>query len=166
MALKTARSSLYLIDPEGATDGGTILPITCVTAVQGISAGREQLENTCLEDDARSYEAGVGTPGTATFTINFEPSDDSHFRIYELWRAGTTLRFALGLGDGPPAPAALVAPGINTDGDDFDLPDTRSFILFEGYLSDVPIDLAVNAYLTANVSVQVSDFPTLVRKAA
>lgn len=161
MALKTLRSSLYYIDP----DENEVVTVGCVTSLTGIEASRDQLETTCLEDSARSYEAGLGTPGTKTFTINFDPADESHVRVYNLWRAGTKVVWALGLGDGPPAPAALVAPTYASDGA-FNLPDTRSWITYEGYVANVPLDLALNSMLTANVSVQISDFPVLVERTA
>ena len=165
MALKTARTSLYYIDPEFDSNGPGIVTVGCVTSLSGIGASRDQLEDTCLEDEARSYEAGLGTPGQKTFTINFDPSDDSHVRLYRLWQAGTKVQWALGLSDGPPAPAALVPPTLNSV-DEFELPATRSWITYEGYVSDVPLDLALNAFMTANVSVQVSDFPQIFPKAA
>lgn len=166
MALKTARTSLYFIDPEGNSGGGAVVTVGCATSISGIGASRDQLEDTCLEADARSYEAGLGTPGQATFTINFDPSDESHERIYQLWKLGTKLEWALGLSDGPAAPAALVAPELNTDGDMFDLPATRSWITFNGYIADVPLDLALNSLVSANVTIQVSDFPEITKKSA
>lgn len=165
MALKTARSSLYFIDPEGSSSGATVVAVGCATSVTGIGASRDQLEDTCLEADARSYEPGLGTPGQAQFTINFDPSDESHVRIYELWRAGTKVDWALGLSDGPAAPAALVPPTLDSS-DEFVFPGTRSFVEFNGYVADVPLDLALNALVGANVTIQVSDFPTLHRKSA
>lgn len=160
MALKTQRTNLYYSDP--ADD--MVVEVGCVTSVSGIGASRDQLDSTCLSDDARSFEAGLGTPGAATFTINFDPADASHLALYALWKAGTVLHWALGLGDGPAAPAALVPPTGASDGG-FELPTTRSFVTFEGYIQDVPLDLALNAFITAQVSIQVSDFPVLVPKA-
>ena len=166
MALKTARTSLYFIDPgEDDSAGVSILPITCVTSLSGIGAAREQIEDTCLEDEARSYESGVATPGQASFTINFDPADGSHVRLYRLWQAGTKLLWALGLGDGPPAPAALVAPTLSSD-EDFELPDTRSWITFDGAITDVPLDLALNAFVTASITLQVSGFPLIFPRTA
>jgi hypothetical protein len=164
MALKTARTSLYYIDPEFNSAGPGIVTVGCATSITGIGASRDQLEETCLEDTARRYQAGLGTPGTKQFTINFDPSDASHVRLYSLWKAGTVVKWALGLSDGPAAPASLVAPTYSDTADDFVLPTTRSFITYEGYVTDVPLDLALNAFVTANISVQVSDFPDLFPK--
>jgi hypothetical protein len=167
MALKTARTSLYFVDPgETESAGASVVMVGCVTNLSGIEAGRDQLENTCLEDSARSYEAGLATPGQATFTINFDPADSSHIRVYELWQAGTKVQWAVGLSDGPAFPAVLIAPTLDTSDGDFNLPDTRSWITFEGYISNVPLDLALNALVTANVTLQISDFPVISPKVA
>lgn len=163
MSLKTARSSLYFIDPEGSAP--SVVEVGCATSVTGIGASRDQLEDTCLSDSARSYEPGLGTPGQAQFTINFDPSDSSHARLYELWQAGKKVDWALGLSDGPAAPAALVPPTLDSS-DEFVFPSSRSYIEFNGYVADVPLDLALNALIGANVTIQVSDFPTLHRKSA
>lgn len=163
MALKTARTSLYFLNPLG-TGGFEVITVGCATSISGIGASRDQLESTCLEDSARSYEAGLGTPGQATFTINFDPADDSHIAVYDLWRSGEKVDWALGLSDGPAAPASLVPPTLDTAGDGFNLPSTRSWITFNGYIADVPLDLALNSLITANVTIQVSDFPTVTRK--
>lgn len=161
MAIKTARTSMYYIDPEG----DAVVTVGCVTSVSGIEASRDQLEDTCLEADARSYLAGLATPGAKTFTINFDPADASHVKVYNLWKAGTKVQWAIGLSDGPPAPAALVPPEYASDGG-FSLPDTRSWLTYEGYVANVPLDLPLNALVTANVSVQLSDFPNLTPRTA
>lgn len=161
MALKTARTSLYYVDP----DDSSVVTVGCVTSISGIEASRDQLEETCLEDDARSYQSGLATPGAKTFTLNFDPADATHVKLYALWIAGTKVNWALGLADGPAAPAALVAPTVDTAGD-FILPDTRSWLTYEGYVSNVPLDFALNAFTTANVSVQLSGFPLLTPKTA
>jgi hypothetical protein len=164
MAMKTERTSLYFIDPDDSA-GPTIVTVGCATSITGIGASRDQLEDTCLEDSARSFQAGLGTPGTKTFTINFDTSDASHVRMHQLWKLGTKVLWALGLSDGPPPPAALVAPTLNS-ADGFELPDTRSWLTYEGYIADLPMDFALNSLVTSTISVQVSDFPDLFPRTA
>jgi hypothetical protein len=152
MALKTQGSQLYFIDP----DTFAVTPVGCVTALTGLTAARDQIETTCLDSTARTYVAGMATPGAAQFTINFDPSDDSHVRLHELYVEGTDLDFALGWSDGTAAPTS--------DSTAFTTPTTRTWILFSGFISDLPFDFALNTVVTSNVSVQVSGFPTLVAK--
>lgn len=154
-ALNVQGSNLYFIDPD--TSNG-IIEVGCVTTLDGLTATRDQLDVTCISDLARRFEAGLLTPGTATFTILFDLDDDSHARMHELYRAGTTLQWALGLSDNPNVPPT----SVDTDGT-FILPTDRSFVLFEGYLSDFPWSFATGQKVTNNISIQVSDFPELIR---
>lgn len=155
MAIKTQGTQLYIIDP----DDDSLIEVGCMTAINGIEATRDQLETTCLNSDARTYESGMATPGAATFTINFDPSDDSHVRVYELWQSGEKFEMALGYSDG------TAVPDVDTAGE-FDLPTTRSFlVMHDSYIANVPQDLALNALVNANVSVQLSGFPDLSAKA-
>ncbi len=156
MAVKTQGTQLYFIDPDGS-EGAEIVAVGCVTTISGLTAARDQIETTCLDSAARTYEAGMATPGAATFGINFDPSDESHIRLHELYRAGTKIDWALGWSDGTDAPTV-------DSSDDFDLATTRTWITFNGYVSDLPFDFALNAVVASTVSVQVSDFPVLVPK--
>lgn len=154
MAVKTQGTHLFVIDP----DTNTVITVGCVTTITGITAARDQIETTCLDSAARTYVAGMATPGTASFGINFDPTDASHIRLHELYVEGVDLMFALGWSDGTAAPT-----GASTDG--FNLPTTRSWIRFDGFISDLPFDFSLNSVVTSNVSVQVSGFPTLTAKA-
>jgi hypothetical protein len=153
MALKTQGTQLYFIDP----DTFAVTTIGCVTALTGLTAARDQIETTCLDSTARTYVSGMATPGAAQFTINFDPTDDSHVRLHELYVEGADLDFALGWSDGTAAPTS--------DSTAFTTPTTRTWVLFSGFISDLPFDFALNTVVTSNVSVQVSGFPTLVPKA-
>jgi hypothetical protein len=150
MALKTQGTQLYFIDP----DTFDVVTVGCVTALTGLTAARDQIETTCLDSTARTYVAGMATPGAAQFTINFDPSDSSHTRLHELYVEGLDIDFALGWSDGAAAPTS--------DSTAFTTPTTRTWILFSGFISDLPFDFALNTVVTSNVSIQVSGFPTLV----
>lgn len=156
MSLNVQGSNLWFRDP--ADD--SIVEVGCVTNLSGLTASRDQLDVTCISDEARRFEAGLLTPGAASFSINFDPADPSHVRLHELYRAGTTLDWALGLSDGTVAPTV-----IDTNGN-FNVPPTRTWITFEGYVSDFPWDLTVGAKVTNALAIQISDFPVLHPKTA
>lgn len=155
MAKKVQGSQLYFIDPVG----NVITEVACITTLDGLDAARDQIETTCLSDTARSYEPGLATPGAATFGINTDTSEASHVRLHELYVAGTAVNWALGWSDGTVPPTS-----VDTDGE-FELPTTRSFITFNGYVSSFPFSFAQNTVVASSLSVQVSGFPVLVPKA-
>src|SRR5690606_6211608 len=144
-AVKTQGTELFVIDP----DDFSVITIGCVTAISGITAARDQIETTCLNSAARTYEPGMPTPGAATFPIKFDPSDSSHTRLHELYVEGAMLEFALGWSDGTADPT-----DASTDG--FALPTSRSWISFDGFISDLPFDFSLNAVVSSSVSVQIS----------
>lgn len=156
MAIKTQGTHIYIVDPDETEP--VVITIQCVISASGLNAARDQLESTCLESEARTYEPGMPTPGQMSMTLNFDPSSSSHVRVYELWRAGTKFELAIGLSDG------TAAADVDSDGM-FDLPSTRTFFVsHDAYFADVPIDLALNALVTANVTLQLSGFPELFAK--
>lgn len=154
MSVKTQGTELWFVDP--ATEDP--VKVGCVTTLTGLTAARDQIETTCLDSTARTYEAGMATPGAAQFTINFDPAEDSHTRLHELYVAGTKVDWALGWSDGTADPTG-------DSGGNFNLSAARSWITFNGYVSDLPFDFAINTVVTSNVSIQVSDFPVLLPKA-
>lgn len=231
MAIKTQGTHLYAIDP--ADD--SVLTVGCVTSIDGIDTTLEQIETTCLDSPARTYLAGLATPGAATFGINVDPSDPSHIRLHELKVSGAVLEWAIGWSDGTAAPTNgfsvdsvtigaggtgyvaptvvfgaapaggvtatgtvqslagvitgvtitnpgsgyLVAPSVTITGApgsgatatsvledhaDFVIPNTRTFLLFDGFMNSYPFSFAQNAVVTSTVGIQVSGEPTLVPK--
>ena len=150
MAMATKGTILYVVDP--ADD--SVLVVGCVTSIDGIDTGIDQLETTCLSDTARTYEAGMATPGTATFTINFDPRDESHVRLHQLKVAGTTLQWAIGIGPGA-APTGVDSAGA------FLLPATRAWIEFEGFMNSYPFSFPLAGLITSNIGIQVSGEPVI-----
>lgn len=157
MAKKTQGTQVYIVDPDETEP--VVLNIPCAIALSGLNAPRDQIETTCLESPARTYEAGLGTPGQVSMTLNFDPSNSAHVRIYDLWQAGTKFELAIGWSDG------TAAADVDSDGM-FDLPTTRTFtVCHDAFFADVPMDWALNAVVSANVSIQCSGFPELFPKA-
>src|SRR6188474_1862068 len=154
MAMKAQGSQLYTIDP--ADD--SLLIIDCVISIDGIDTAIDQMETTCLEDTTRTYEAGLATPGTATFVINTDPREPSHLRHHELKTAGTVLPWALGWSDG-----TGIAPDIDSSGQ-FSPPNTRSYILFDGYMNSYPFSFAQNTMVNSTIGIQISGEPVLIPK--
>lgn len=155
MAKKTQGTKLFVIDPQN----GSVLTVGCATSIDGIDSTLDQLETTCLEADARTYIAGLATPGSATFGINFDPADASHVRLHELKKAGTTLKWAIGFSDSKTEPTA------DTSGE-FVLPTSRSWITFDGFMNSYPFSFALNSVVQSTVGIQISGDPIITPKSA
>lgn len=151
MAKKTQGTRLYVIDP--ADD--SVIAVSCALSIDGIDTTNEQIETTCLEDTARSYVSGLATPGQATFEINADPDVADHVRLHELKVAGTVLSWAVGWSDG------TAAPTVDSNGA-FELPTSRSWIAFNGFMTSYPFSFAQNSVVKSNIAIQVSGEPSFI----
>ena len=159
MTIKSQGTDLYTIDP--AT--GALLDVGCITSLDGIDTAIDQIETTCLNDITRTYEAGLSTPGAATFGLQFGPSEVNHIRLHQLKTAGTQLKWAIGFSDGTVAPTT----GTDSSGDnEFVLPPTRSWLVFDGYMNSFPFTFGLNTMVTSTVGIQVSGEPVLIPKSS
>lgn len=150
MGIKTQGTYLYAIDPVTES----VITVACVTSIDGVDTTNEQIETTCLESLARTYQSGLSTPGQATFGLNVDTSETTHTRLHELKVAGTTLLWAIGWSDG-------VAPPTVDTGGTFDLPTTRSWLRFEGFMTNYPFSFNQNDVVKSTVSIQISGEPEL-----
>jgi hypothetical protein len=167
LTIKTQGTDLYAIDPLTKA----ILVVGCFTSLDGIDTSIAQIETTCLNSSAREYEAGLAEPGSASFGLNIDPQEPAHVRLHQLKTAGTKLLWAIGWSDGrivnaqgdlegiPPTVSAPVGGEV-----DFVLPDTRTWITFEGYMNSFPFSFALNDVVKSTVGIQVSGDPVFVPK--
>lgn len=158
MSILSQGTSVYVIDPNEGTPA--ILKIECATSFSPGGDPADQIEDTCLEAFERSYKSGLRTPGQATMGLNADPTNESHLTLYGLSRENPSpiLKFAVGWSDG-------TAPPTLADGDeDFELPTTRTWFTFEGYIADFPFDFAQNTVVTTEVSIQRSGGSNWIKK--
>jgi hypothetical protein len=154
--MKAQGTELYTIDPAD----GSVIVVGCPTSIDGIDTSVDQNETTCLNSLARTYEAGLATPGTATFGIQTNPQDASHVRLHQLKVAGTTLKWAVGWSDGTGTDPTAVT---DSDGDYvFELPENRSWVIFDGFMNSYPFSFGLNAQVASTVGIQVSGEPELI----
>jgi isochorismate synthase EntC len=156
MARKTQGTELYLINPNG----DVVVAVGCVTSIDGLDASRDQIETTCLESEDRTYEAGMKTHSAFTFGLNFDPADSSHTVVEELFQSGVEVAFAIGLSDG------TADPTVDSTGSEFDLPNTRTFVAFRGYVSSFPLSMPLNDVIRSTVGVQPTGPRLIARKSA
>ncbi|WP_278438303.1 phage tail tube protein [Pseudomonas oryzihabitans] len=151
MSIKTQGTQVYiLVPPASGTGANTVLEIEGLTAFNPGGAPADQIDTTTLKDKARTYMKGLRTPGSASGTVQADPSKASHVRLAQLAAddSDANLKFAVGFSDGTAAPT--VASGAS----DFTLPTTRTWFTFDGYVSDFPFDFATNTVVSTALTVQ------------
>ena len=158
MSILSQGTNVYVLDPNDGTPA--VLKIECATSLSPGGDPADQIEDTCLEAFERSYKAGLRTPGQATMGINADPDNESHLTLYGLSRENPApvLKFAIGWSDGTDAPT------LNVGEDGFELPATRTWFTFQGYISDFPFDFTQNTVVTTEVSIQRSGNSAWIKK--
>ncbi|MCT7656164.1 hypothetical protein MBH78_19110 [Oceanimonas sp. NS1] len=109
----------------------------------------------------RKYKKGLRTPGQASLTVNADPELASHVRLFELAEEDTdrSIKWAVGWSDGTDIP-----PTVAVGGGAFELPTTRTWFTFDGYVSDFPFDFAGNALVATAATIQRSGKGTWTKK--
>ena len=101
---------------------------------------------------------GLETPAEAKLSINADPQEATHVRLYALRKV--PLKWAVGWSDGE-APPTLSAP----DGNDFTLPTGRSWFTFDGYIKTFPFSFEGNNVVKTAITIKRSGESKWVRKA-
>lgn len=163
MSILTQGTQVYaLTKPASGTGALTVMEVECATAFNPGGSPKEQIEDTCLSSKERTYKPGLRTPGQASLTVNADPNNASHIRLHQMSEedGDTTIKWAVGWSDG------TAAPTVNAEGDDFELPENRTWFVFEGYVADFPFDFAANAVVSTAVSIQRSGGSAWIKKVA
>lgn len=152
MAKVSQGTQVYALLPTGMAGALEAVRIECVTSFAPGGNPADQIEITCLEEtDSREYLRGLKTPASATLGLNPDGSYDSHKKLYDVFDNDeqTLIKFAIGWSDGKDVHATL-----NVAGDDFVLPTTRTWLVFEGFVSDFPFDFATNSIVSGQIAIQ------------
>lgn len=156
----TQGTQLYVLGPK--SDSETDLVITTVKRVTNVSPGsspRSEIKTTDLEErGAQTYLDGLGEPGEASISIILSTDEPSHHYLLDMYKARKPLKFAVGLSDGwIEASNDGVKPEI--EGDELKLPETRSWISFNGSIKDFPPEIAENDVVKFTIPIKVSGMP-------
>lgn len=158
MSILTQGTQVFVLDKPAPTGPASVLEVECATAFNPGGNPADSIEDTCLKNRTRTYRKGLRTPGQASLTVNADPANASHIRLHQLSEmdGDTTMKWAVGWSDGPldadGEPTAL--PTVNEAGDDFVLPTTRTWFVYEGYVSDFPFDFAANTVVSTAATIQ------------
>lgn len=158
MALTTKGTELFLVQEDSA--GFDLIKIGCPTGISGLGGAKSQVETTCLDSEEQEFIAGFAQPGALTVNLDFDPAKISHEELWELSESGDKRKWVIGLSDG----ATSIVPAVDTTGT-LTFPTTRTFIEFTGYVSDMPLDFALNSVVKSAMQIQRSGPRVLHKKA-
>lgn len=150
MSVVTQGTQMYVLN------NGVVSEVECITSFSPGSSPADQIEDTCLsETNTRRYKKGLRTPGQATVALNADPANASHVMLSNLAESSdqTDLTFAIGWADGADEPT-VAASGDPDSVDGLSLPDTRTWYVFQGYVSDFPFDFQANTVVQTSATIQ------------
>jgi len=155
MATRSQGTELYLIDP--ADD--SVMKVGFLTGINPGGSPADQLDTTTLDDTESTSMRGLRKADQATVALNTDLDNESHFRMYELSQSDDdkNLKFVIGWPNGRGIPPTATAQ-------EFTLPDTRTWMAFEGYFSNFPFNFETNSILTSEVTIQRSGKAVITRK--
>ena len=152
MSVLAQGTELYALVPtEADATVFEVIKLICPTSINLGEDSTDEIDATCLDETTRKTLPGVETPGTVSVPIYPDPSIPEHKRFFNLQRV--TLKWALGWSDGVGIAPTVKAP-VGDEGYDFELPDTRTWCVFEGYIENFPFDFQTNTLVTANVTIK------------
>jgi hypothetical protein len=162
MSILAQGTQVYALVPSVADPAVfEVFEVECATAFSPGGNPADQIETTCLSEAVRSYMRGLRTPGQATLSLNADPRNASHVRLHQLSEDDSieNIKWAVGWSDGKG-----IAPTVDADEEDFVLPTTRTWYVFDGYVSDFPFDFGANTVVTTAATIQRSGGSAWIRK--
>jgi len=147
MATPTKGTQLYFVYEDSS--GCQVVELECPTGITGGGGSKDQIEITCLNSEAREYINGFANYAAYTANIDFDPTKLSHQKLREVYLSDAKVWFAIGFSDGTSDPTADSACGL-------DFPTDRTFLTFEGTVSDFPMSFELNSVVKSAVSIQPS----------
>lgn len=143
MAQKTQGTELFLVK-----DDSTIQKIGKVTGVTGTGGARSQIDVTNLDSVENESIPGLAAPGAVSTPLHFDPSNLTHQYLMSLYQdpAQPVKKWIIGLSDGTATPTIAIG--------EITYPTTRTYREFNGFVSDMPVEAALNSKLESNVTIQ------------
>src|SRR5690554_5840374 len=138
MAKLSKGTELFFIDPED----DSVTKVHKPKSIDGIDAPLTDIDVTGLDDEGFEYEGGMAQPGEASITLDLDPDQPSHFRMYQLMKQNPrpVLHWAIGWSDG------TAKPTVDTETKAFDMTaPARAYSLFRAHVKSMPQSFTLNA---------------------
>lgn len=143
--VQTKGTELFFADTL-TSSVASVVKLSCPTGITGLGGPSDQIDITCLDSIEREFAQGFANPSAIEVPFNFIPSAASHQVLFDLKEAGTTIGWMICLSEGVTAPTLLADALVPPAG--------RTSFGFDGYVSDVNIDIATNEIVRGTLSIQ------------
>ncbi|CAA2107628.1 phage tail tube protein [Variovorax paradoxus] len=131
-----------------ASLNGDVNRVVCATNISGLGGARDQIETSCLDNTTdKTFVGGLGTPGQVTVGFNVHKNEISHEELLALKESGDVVSWGIYSSDGTTVPVADSNAVLQP------VPD-RASAIFQGYVSDINIDIAGNDIWKGTITIQ------------
>ncbi|MBT2771313.1 hypothetical protein J7J47_03595 [Halomonas sp. ISL-60] len=119
------------------------------SAISGVGGSRATSNIQNLQDESVTVIPGAITPTAASFTIYLDTGSVEQKALYQLYKTAKVVDFYVGLTDDPDLEnVPTLAGSVLT------LPESRSFAKFSGFITDFPLEFAVDSVVECSITVQ------------
>lgn len=155
--LKTQGTELFVLNTLETTP--KLVKLNCINSISGLGSGaKSQVKTTRLsEREENQYMPGLGEPGSISVPFIFNPNEQDHKVLNQLKASGKVASWLIALSDGTAAPTVT--------GSTMTPPADRTAVAFNGYVSELTIDLAENEAVRGTLTIQRSGVETYTYKA-
>lgn len=130
------------------TSSGSPTRVVCVTSISGLGGARDQIDTTCLDNTGdRTYVGGLGNPGQVQVAFNVHKNEASHEDVLNLKESGEVVSWGIYTSDG------VGVPTVDSNGM-LQPVAGRGSAIFDGYVSDVAIDIQGNDIWKGTITIQ------------
>lgn len=146
-AFETKGTHVYFAMPGAPA---TVVKLTCPTGVTGVGGGsKDKIDTTCLDETGayRKYIGGFADAAEVSVPFILYKADGSQADLFTLRDSNEVVSWFVGLSN--------VATAPTLDSDSLLVPPTaRDGFSFEGYVSNLTIDMATNEVVRGTLTVQ------------
>jgi len=137
--LRTQGTSLYFAYNDQVHE------VEC-SSISGIGGSRNTSTIQTLQAESATIIAGAQQPGSPSFAVYINNSETQKV-LQELYQNAQSVKWAVGLSDSD------VEATFATE---LTLPATRSWLSFEGFITDFPFEFAVDSVVECSITIQMA----------
>lgn len=156
-AFETKGTQIYFQDSTLAN----VLRLTCPTGITGINGGtKDKIDTTCLDQTGsfRTFIGGFADASEVQVPFILYDGDVSQAELFDLQQRGTVVGWFVGLSDGTTTPSAA--------SDGLQPPTDRTGFAFQGYVSNLTFDAAINEVVRGALTIQPVGFTDYTTKSS
>jgi hypothetical protein len=146
VSLSTKKTEAWFVLSE--TGGYALVKVGCPKGIGPIGGSKSQIDETCLDDIEKQFGPGMASPGAITVPLDFDDSKVSHQQIVAMDLDDLKTTWVVGFSNGIAPPVIDSGTGVIT------WPSTRTYVEFQGYVADAPLDFQIDKNVGMAVSIQ------------